>query len=375
MLNLKKVFRFDIDWALLASVLLLSGAGLVTMHSFSDQSPFFYRQLIWLSVSVFVFFVFSFIDWRFLRQSHVTILIYLLSCFFLFLLFFLAGAIKGSERWLDFGFFTFQPSDPAKIALIILLSKYFSKRHIEIAHFRHILVSGAYSFILFVLIFLQPDLGSAVIIFLIWFGLVMVSGISKRHFFSVLAVGVLSFLLLWTFVFQDYQKQRITSFLNPLADIEGAGYNALQSMIAVGSGQWIGKGIGFGTQSRLRFLPEYQTDFIFAAFAEEWGFIGVFIFVLIFTFVIWRIIVNSIHGSSNFEILFGAGLVIWFTSHFIINVGMNVGLLPITGITLPFLSYGGSHLLTEFAALGILMGMRKYRNTFHRDEKEEKILI
>ena len=146
-------------------------------------------------------------------------------------------------------------------------------------------------------------------------------------------------------------------------------------MIAVGSGQLVGKGIGFGTQSRLRFLPEYQTEFIFASFAEEWGFVGVIILISLFGIVIWRIIYNAIHGASNFEILFGAGVAVWFVSHFAIHLGMNVGLLPVTGITLPFVSYGGSHLLTEFAALGILMGMRRYSRTFHKSLKDERQLI
>ncbi len=366
---------FDIDWLLLSSALLISGAGLVTMHSFVEESPFFNRQIIWLSISLIVFFAFSLFDWRFLRRSSVTILIFLISFLTLFLLFFLGSTVKGAERWINFGIFSFQPTDPAKIALIILLAKYFSKRHIEIAHLKHVLVSGFYAFVLFLMIFLQPDLGSSIIIFFIWFGMVMVSGISKKHVLAVLLAAFLSLTFLWFFVLADYQKQRLMTFVNPLADIQGAGYHSLQSMIAVGSGQFFGKGIGFGTQSRLRFLPEYQTDFIFAAFAEEWGFFGVLILLGLFVVFFWRLIVNSIYGSSNFEILFAAGLSFWIISHFTVHVGMNIGILPITGITLPFMSYGGSHLLAEFAALGILMGMRKYRSAFHKDEKEEKILV
>jgi len=203
----------------------------------------------------------------------------------------------------------------------------------------------------------------------------MVSGISRKHVIALLILITISFIFLWSFIFQDYQKQRILTLINPLEDVRGSGYNALQSVIAVGSGQWLGKGVGFGTQSRLRFLPEYQTDFIFAAFAEEWGFIGVLIIIFLFGLVVWRIIRNSMIGASNFEILFGCGLAVWFISHFTINVGMNVGLLPITGTTLPFLSYGGSHLLTEFAGLGVLMGMRKYGSLLYKTDKGEKTLI
>jgi len=186
---------------------------------------------------------------------------------------------------------------------------------------------------------------------------------------------MVSFTFLWFGVLENYQKQRIETFIHPLADTRGAGYNALQSVIAVGSGQWFGKGIGFGTQSRLRFLPEYQTDFIFAAFAEEWGFIGTMLLILLFGVVVFRVVKNALYGSSNFEILFGVGVAIWLITHFTIHVGMNIGLLPVTGITLPFLSYGGSHLLTEAAALGILMGMRKYNRTFHKGEREERLLV
>jgi rod shape determining protein RodA len=177
----------------------------------------------------------------------------------------------------------------------------------------------------------------------------------------VLVTGLLAFGGLWGFVFQDYQKERVKTFLNPLTDLQGAGYNAFQSTIAVGSGQLVGKGVGYGTQSRLEFLPEYETDFIFAAFSEEWGFVGVVILFMLYGLVIWRIVREAEHGESNFETLFALGLAVLFISHFIVHVGMNIGLLPVTGITMPFMSYGGSHLAMEFVGLGILSGMRGYR--------------
>ena len=180
--------------------------------------------------------------------------------------------------------------------------------------------------------------------------------------------------LLWSFVFEDYQKQRITTFLHPLADIQGSGYNAYQSTIAVGSGELWGRGIGYGTQSRLQFLPEYETDFIFAAFAEEWGFFGVLLLLLLFGVVLWRVLVNAFYGATNFEALFGVGVAILLMSHLSVHVGMNIGLLPVTGITLPFMSYGGSHLLTEFMGLGILMGMRRYQRTVHKDDVTNEFL-
>ena len=176
------------------------------------------------------------------------------------------------------------------------------------------------------------------------------------------------------FVFQPYQKARVINFVQPLSNIHGSGYNVYQSTIAIGSGQIFGKGVGFGTQSRLKFLPEYETDFIFAAFSEEWGFVGVMILFILLGLIIWRILRMALLGTTNFEILFGLGLAIYFMSHFIVNVGMNLGIMPVTGITLPFMSYGGSHLLTEFMGLGILMGMSRYGRVAHRDDMHNEFL-
>jgi rod shape determining protein RodA len=209
---------------------------------------------------------------------------------------------------------------------------------------------------------------------LIWLGMVLVSGISKFHLFAVFATGAVIFATLWMFVFAPYQKARIYNFINPLADIHKTGYNVFQSTIAVGSGQLTGKGLGFGTQSRLKFLPVPQSDFIFAAFSEEWGFVGSFMILVLYGLVIWRILYLASLGASNFEMLYGMGIAIFFMSHILVNIGMNLGLMPVTGIPLPFMSYGGSHLLTEFAGLGILMSMRKYGRPAHRDDMKNEFL-
>lgn len=362
------------DWVLFGAIVPLLFFGLVTMSSFSENDYFFEKQLIWIIIALAVFFTLSFFDFSFLKRTRVLIAIYILTNVLLLAIFIFGVTVKGAESRFNFGLFSFQPAEVMKVVLILILAKYFSRRHIEIAHFRHILVSGIYTFIPFVLVFLQPDLGSAIIIFLIWFGMVLVSGISKKHLTLVLLTGLISFAALWFFAFEDYQKARIATFINPLADVQGAGYNAYQSTIAVGSGQFFGKGIGYGTQSKLRFLPEYQTDFIFAAFAEEWGFFGVIILFILFGIVIWRIIKNALSGATNFEILFGLGMAIMFISHFTIHVGMNMGMLPITGITIPFLSYGGTHLIAEFAGLGILMGMRRSGKGIHRDDTKNEFL-
>lgn len=366
--------NLSIDWILFGAFLPLLAAGLVTMNSFIGQTPVFQKQLIWVLIALAVFFVLSFLDFRFLRRTGVLVTMFATSIILLSTLLFFGRLVKGAQAWFNFGGVSFQPSDPIKLVLLLILAKYFSRRHVEIAHIRHILVSGFYAFTIFFLVLLEPDFGSAMIIFCVWFGMVLVSGISKKHLLSVFLIGLLAFGGLWTYGFKQYQKDRIKNFLHPLTNIHGTGYNAYQSTIAVGSGRVLGKGIGYGTQSKLKFLPEYQTDFIFAAFAEEWGFIGVCIVFILFGVVIWRILANALRGATNFEILFGVGLAILFMTHFIVNVGMNIGLLPVTGTTIPFMSYGGTHLLTEFTGLGILMGMRRYAREAHKDTMRSEFL-
>ncbi|MFZ2048814.1 MAG: FtsW/RodA/SpoVE family cell cycle protein [Minisyncoccia bacterium] len=354
--------KLRVDWYLFVPAFVISLAGLVTMNSFSGDQHFFVRQSVWILLSVIVFFVASTIDWRFIRQTKVLVSLFVFTTIILLLLFGLGHIAKGAQSWFSFGAFSFQPSDLAKVVTILILAKYFSRRHIEIANIKHIFVSGIYAFIIFLLVLLQPDFGGAVIIFLVWFGMLLVSGISKRHFFAVILVGGTSVLLMWFFVFAPYQKARISNFLHPLADIHGSGYNAYQSTIAVGSGEILGKGIGQGSQSKLRFLPEFQTDFIFASFAEEWGLIGTVIFLLLCASLLYRIITNSEHAPSNFEALFGLGVCILFFIHILIHAGMNMGVMPVTGITFPFMSYGGSHLMIEWLVLGMLSSMKTYSN-------------
>ena len=350
------------------------GAGLITMSSFVGENYFFSRQVIWIAVALFSFSVASIIDWRFLRRSGVVAVLYTISIILLLLLLIFGAVVKGAQSWFSLGLFAIQPVDLVKLILVITLAKYFSRRHIEIANYKHILVSGLYTLIVFLVVVTQPDFGSAIIVFLVWFGMVLVSGISFKHLALVLGGGVIAFALLWFFAFAPYQKERILTFLDPARDIRGSGYNALQSMVAVGAGGVTGKGVGYGTQSRLEFLPEYETDFIFAAFAEEWGFFGSLLLFMFFGIIIWRIFTIAVRGSTNFETLFGLGVAVLFMANFTVNVGMNIGLLPVTGVTLPFMSYGGSHLVTEFLALGILMGQRKYSRSTHADVTSQELL-
>ena len=361
------------DWLTLGAAVALSLLGLLTMNSFQPGDPFFIRQAIWLAISLVVYFAAAHIDWRFLRRGSFAAWAYAALIVPLVLLLVLGTAVKGAKSWLSFGSLGIQPIELAKLALIVALAKYFSRRHIEIKNIRHILVSGVYAAIVFVLVALQPDLGGAIIIGAIWFGMVLVSGISRKHLALVFGTAVVLFGVLWFGGLQDYQKTRILSFIHPLADIRGAGYNAYQSTVAVGSGEIFGKGIGYGTQSKLRFLPEYQTDFIFAAYAEEWGFVGILIAFGLFGIIFWRILQSASHGASNFETLFALGVLCYFGAHFFLHVGINLGLLPVTGTTIPFMSYGGSHLVIEFLALGMLAGMNRYSRATHRDNLNREL--
>lgn len=364
----KEAFFSHIDWLSLLFALPISIAGLVTMQSYGSGSVFFDRQLAWLAISLGVFFLCACLDISVLKKTKVLVGIFLFVIALLLLIFVIGHTSNGAKSWFSLGGFSVQPSDFVKLVLILLLAKYFSRRHVAIGQVRHLLISGAYAFIPFVLVFLEPDFGVAFIIGLIWLGMALVAGIKKRHLLLLFGIGAIVFAILWGFVFAPYQKARIATFLNPLTDIHGRGYNAHQAVIAVGSGGFFGKGVGYGTQSRLRFLPEYQTDFIFAAFAEEWGFVGAMLLLLLYGLLLARILTIALHGETNFESLFAAGVMILFIAHILINMGMNIGVMPVTGITLPFMSYGGSHLIVEFGALGLLSSMRRNTRRTHPED-------
>lgn len=364
----------NIDWWIVGSVIALLFFSTITMASLGTTNGYLIKQIIWAVLALAILFAVSRIDMSFLKKSSILSGLFIFSNVILVLVIALGKTAKGATSWFNLGGISFQPSDLVKIVLILILAKYLSRRHVEIANIKHLLITGVYFFIPFVLVFLEPDFGSAIIFGCIWFGMILVSGLSKKHLLVLTGTALIIGALLWGFVFKPYQKARIMNFLNPLADVRGSGYNAYQSMIAVGSGKVIGKGVGFGTQSRLNFLPEYQTDFIFAAFAEEWGFIGALLVLLCYVIIFWRIIRLAMGGSTNFETLYAIGMGIYFASHVIINMGMNIGLLPVTGITLPFMSYGGSHLIAECLALGILFSLSRYRRGIHREDTTHEFL-
>lgn len=361
------------EWPLLLPALALSLLGLLTMHTFGADSlaP---RQALWVVLGVVVFFTLSVMDLRFLRRTPVLITGYLLVLALLVLLLVAAAPVQGAQSWFNLGPVSFQPADLVKLILIALLAKYLSRRHTEMGNIRHIFVSGLYAAVPIGLILVQPDLGTAAILGTVWLGMVLISGIPKRHLIAVTLVGIAAALTLWFGGLHDYQRTRILAFLNPAADIRGAGYNAYQATVAVGSGEWFGKGVGYGTQSKLRFLPEYQTDFIFAAYAEEWGFVGVLLALTLYGLLLARLLEIARKAATNFDAFFTIGVAIIITAHVAIHAGINVGLLPVTGTTIPFMSYGGSHLLMEFAALGIVASLAAYGRTASRTQGAQEFV-
>ncbi len=357
------------DWLLITQIVPLLAWSLLTLKAVGAGDDYFFtRQIVWIVLGVAVMVAVSAVDWRFFASSSVIVALYLLAFGALLLLFFGGAQVRGAASWFRFSALSIQPTEAVKLILILMLAKYFSRRHIDIAHIRHIVISGAYAFIPTALILLQPDLGSAVIILAIWVGMIFIAGIRLQHFLLLVVLGIAAVLLSWAFLLAPYQKERITAFLNPALDPQGAGYNAIQSMVAVGSGEILGKGVGYGSQSRLKFLPESHTDFIFAAFAEEWGFVGIALLFLFLGIFIWRVLAIGARAPTNFGRLFSVGFSIMIVVQVAIHAGMNMGLLPITGITFPFLSYGGSHLIMLFTGIGIL------QNIYH-DEREALISV
>lgn len=362
------------SWPLLLSAIALSLLGVLTMHPFSGGESLAPRQLLWILLGTLAYAVFASLELQFLRRTTVVVTGYALALALLVALLLFADPVQGAKAWFSFGAFSFQPADFAKVILIALLAKYFSRRHMEIRHVAHIILSALYAGALMLLVLLQPDLGTAVILGCVWLGLVLVSGISKKHLAIVFGLGVILALLLWFFGLHEYQRERIVAFLNPASDIHGSGYNAYQAVVAVGSGELLGKGIGYGTQSKLRFLPEYETDFIFAAFAEEWGFVGVVLVLFLFGALIFQLLALARRAATNFDALFTIGVAVLFFSHVAIHAGINLGLLPVTGTTIPFMSYGGSHLLMEFSMLGIVASLGRDARSVPRDASQKEYI-
>lgn len=350
-----------LDWGLVIPAVLLVCFGLVAIYSTcvaKNNFSNFEKQIIFFAVGLSVMFAVSFFDYRILRNNSYLILICYAICLILLLgLHFFAPVIKGTRGWYKLWILSFDPIEPTKIILVALLAKYFSMRHVEMYKFRNIIFSGIYVLLPAILIFIKPDLGGTMVILLIWLGILLVSGIKINHFLILSLCFILVSGISWNFLLKDYQKQRITAFLFPY-DYLGASWSQNQTKISIGSGQILGEGLAKGSQVQYGFLPEPHTDFIFSVIAEDWGTVGVFVLFIVYGFLVWRVLKVAVESKSNFPRLFASGFAIILTAQFFINIGMNLSLLPVVGIYLPFISYGGSGLIGNFVSLGILQSIR-----------------
>ena len=364
MLGLNKFSLRNFDWPLVIAVMLLVALGLAATYSVDLSRGIelinFKKQLIALTIGVILFFAAS-LSQRTIYQ-HVAKLSYWLSLVALCAVLFFGKNIRGTTGWFVFGNFSFQPVELAKVGLILMLAYIISNFGRRFERPLFFFGTGAVTLVMIVLVMLQPDLGSAGLLGSIWFGLMFLTG-ARRSFILLLISGlVVGSVLAWFFFLQNYQKARILTFVDPQRDPLHSGYNVAQSMIAIGSGQFFGRGLGFGSQNQLRFLPEAQTDFVFSVIAEELGFAGAGILVVLFGVVIWRILLLARSTDDDFVAATAVGVVVLFFAQFVFNVGANIGLVPVTGVTLPFVSYGGSSLIINLLLVGILESMvaRKY---------------
>lgn len=350
-----------LDWGIIIPAILLVCFGLVAIYSTcvaKNDFSNFEKQIIFFAVGFVVMVALSFFDYRILKNNSYLILILYAICLLLLAgLHFFAPVIRGTRGWYKVGLLSLDPIEPTKIVLVVLLAKYFSMRHVEMYKFRNIIFSGLYVLFPALLIFIKPDLGGTTVLLLIWLGILLVSGIKIKHFLILCLCFVLLAGFSWNFLLKDYQKQRITAFLFPY-DYLGASWSQNQTKISVGSGQIFGEGLAKGSQVQYGFLPEPHTDFIFSVIAEDWGMVGVIALFIVYGFLIWRVLKIAIESQSNFPRLFASGFAIILTAQFFINIGMNLSFLPVVGIYLPFISYGGSGLIGNFVSLGIIQSIK-----------------
>lgn len=353
-----------LDWILTGSVFLLCVMGMVSIASSSQGLGDFsnlHKQVFFVFMGFGIMLFLSFFDYRILRNDPYFLVFawgFGVASFAGLLLF--APEIRGVQSWYRIGGITIDPVEFMKILLVVIGAKYLANRHSEIYRVRHIVLSGAYFLIPAFLVFLQPNLGSASVLGFIWIVLMLAGGIKLRHFIFLCILGGVLGGIGWGFFLHDYQKERIVSFLQPELDPLGIGWSQQQSRVALGNGGLFGKGFGEGTQTQYGFLSEPQNDFIFAAIGEEFGLAGVAGAIILFLILLFRVFNTGTEARNNFQRLFATGFGALLIFQFFVNVGMNVGFLPIIGLSLPFVSYGGSSLLALFAGLGILQSMRTH---------------
>jgi rod shape determining protein RodA len=353
-------FKFNlpktIDWILYILPIILTLGGLAVIYSityYNGKISLFYSQIIFAIIGFSVMIFLTFWDYRNLKG--LAIYLYLIGLALLVAVLFFGKSALGATRWIDLRFFQLQPSELMKAFLIILIARYLSDK-IGQVRFRDIIVVGVLTLIPAFLIMRQPDLGTVTVLVVGAISLIFASKLSRKQIFALIGIALISIPILW-FSLKDYQKQRVFTFLNPTSDQYGSGYNVFQSTITIGNGGFLGRGLGHGAQSQLNFLPVAHTDFIFAGLAEASGFVGSMILIIIFIVLIIKIIGVAKISKDNFGMMLAVGFAAILFFQMAVNIAMNLGLAPVTGIPLPFVSHGGTSLVLSFAMIGILQSI------------------
>jgi rod shape determining protein RodA len=368
MLRINRRLVKNFDWLTFAIVLLLSIIGVLTIFSATRQpdeaaqAPYYLKQIVWLLVGICGLIVFVSFDYMWLGRLSVPL--YIVGLLLLVYVLISGKTGMGAQRWISLGSVSFQPSELFKVIFIITLSNYlsFAKESLGMTEFFRLLLFMV--LLPLILIFKQPDLGTATLMAVLFFLLILTKGIKRKALVLIITIGIISLpfigSIMWTGL-KDYQKNRIIAFVEPEVDPSGIGYHISQSKIAIGSGELFGKGFMKGTQGPFRFLPEKHTDFIFAAFAEEWGFLGSAFVLSLYFLLIMRGLDTAKKAKDDFGRLLALGITFMISIYLFINIGMTLGVMPVVGIPLPFMSYGGTALLTNFVAIGILINIRTRR--------------
>jgi len=357
----------ELDKTLIFLVLVICLIGLLCLYSASYNKSaemmrsFALRQATWMLIGFLIIMpLLILIDYQ--RIIDFGYCLYFIGLIMLFLVFILGHIRLGAQRWLSIGGFAFQPSEFNKIIYIIMLASYLGHSRAAITTLKGLLVPILLTIPPFILILLQPDLGTALILVPVFLAMIFVAGARKRHIIGMTLLGILASPLLWHFL-KEYQKKRLLVFLNPYIDPLGAGYTIIQSKIAIGSGGFFGKGWLAGTQNQLNFLPERHTDFIFSVIGEEWGFLGATIIILLYFLVLKRGLILLEKTTDIYGKLLGVGIVTMLGFQIFVNIMMTMGFMPVVGLPLPLVSYGGSSVWTTLMAVGLLLnvGMRRTR--------------
>lgn len=347
------------DWLLMGSVIGLTAIGLAVIYSTSlgsdgSQADLgnFWKQAAFAGAGIASIFFISALHYR--QLSVLSRLLYVGAMVMLVAVLLFGQSVRGAKSWFGFGGFGVQPVELVKICLVVYLAKFFSDYARHPAGLKQIIGSGSALAGVIVLVLLQPDFGSALLLVGVWGVLLLISGIRRSHLGVIAVMVILTAVLSWFFLLKPYQKERIAVFWDPARDPMGEGYNVTQSVVAIGSGGVWGKGLGSGSQSQLRFLPERQNDFIFAVIAEELGFVGVLILLGSFGIFFYRGYIMATRAQDDFTVFLVIGLMVSVAIEVLVNVGGNLRLIPVTGVTLPFVSYGGSSLVVKYIMVGIL---------------------